>query len=152
MSDVDSSPAGVIGRMWEAVYARDWDRIASFFTEDSIYYDVPTGPAAAGKGPEGIIKRLKIGLEDLTVYEHVEGVVVATGGNVMVEHAENWGWASGERVTLPFCSVHRVEGDKVLLWRDYWNYQTLMDGAPPTWEANLMAADTSWLFDATGLV
>jgi limonene-1,2-epoxide hydrolase len=151
MTDADA-PAAVVERMWEAVYSRDWARIATFFTDDSIYYDVPTGPSTAGRGPAGIVARLRLGLEDLVTYEHVEGQIIAQGDVVMVEHAENWGWPTGETVTLPFCSVHRVEGDKVVLWKDYWDYKTLMDSAPPTWEERLLDADTSWLFDATGLV
>jgi Limonene-1,2-epoxide hydrolase catalytic domain len=69
----------------------------------------------------------------------------------MIEHAETWVWPTGETVTLPLVTVHRVVGDRILLWKDYWDYETLRRGAPPDWEAKLMAADVStWLYDATG--
>jgi len=142
----------VVEAMWAAVYDRDWDRLAGFFTEDSIYYDVPTGPTTAARGPEGIIARLRLGLDELVGYSHVPGQVAATGETVMVEHAETWTWAGGETVTLPFVTVHRVVGAHVLLWKDYWDYETLRSAAPPDWEERLMAADVSaWLYDATGV-
>jgi limonene-1,2-epoxide hydrolase len=146
-----SGPVDVVRAMWAAVYDRDWDRLAGFFADDSIYYDVPTGPTTAARGPVGIIARLRLGLDELAGYEHVEGQIAATGDVVMVEHAETWRWASGETVTLPFVSVHRVDGPRVLLWKDYWDYETLRSAAPPGWEERLLTADVSWLFDATDI-
>lgn len=147
-----NDPTEIVNAMWAALYDRDWERLRPFFTEDSIYYDVPTGPTTAARGPDGIIARLRLGLDELAGYSHVPGTIAATGDVVMLEHAETWRWASGETVTLPFVTVHRVEGDKILLWKDYWDYATLRGGAPPDWEERLMAADVSaWLYDATGV-
>ena len=147
-----SDPVEVVEAMWSAVYDRDWGRLAGFFTDDSIYYDVPTGPTTAARGPDGIVARLQLGLDDLVGYTHRPGSVAATGDTVMVEHAETWTWATGETVTLPFVTVHRVVRGKVLLWKDYWDYETLRRGAPVDWEERLLAADvSSWLYDATGI-
>lgn len=145
------TPIEVVRAMWSAVYDRDWDRLAGSFTDETIYYDVPTGPSTAAQGPAGIIARLRLGLDELAGYDHVEGMIVAADDVVMVEHAETWRWPTGETVTLPFVSVHRVEGDHVVLWKDYWDYETLRRGAPAGWEERLATADVSWLFDATGI-
>ena len=61
-----SDPAAVAARFWDALYARDWPLIRSFFTDESVYWDVPTGPTTAGKGPDGIEARLRLGLEGLS--------------------------------------------------------------------------------------
>lgn len=143
------TPAEVTAALWDAVYARDWDRVASHLTDDSIYFDVPTGPSTAAKGPAAIVGRLRLGLDPLVRYEHVAGRVVADGDIMMIEHAERWGWVSGEEVTLPFSTVHRVQGDRVVLWKDYWNYSTLLDAAPAEWVERLFSADLWWLYDAT---
>jgi limonene-1,2-epoxide hydrolase len=148
---VNSEPRDVVSAFWNALYSRDWEHIPSFFGPDSIYYDVPTGPATAAKGPEGIEARLRLGLETLSGYEHSEGVVVAEGDIVVTEHAETWHWASGESVTLPFVSVQRVVDGRIVLWKDYWDYQTLMNAAPAEWQERLANADLSWIFDATGV-
>ncbi len=143
-------PTAVTAALWDAIYDHDWDAIASHLSDDAIYFDVPTGPSSAAKGPKAIVGRLQLGLEPLTRHEHIHGRVAATGEVVMVEHAEIWGWETGEEVTLPFASVHQVDGDKVSLWKDYWNYDTLLDAAPGWWKERLFAADLWWLHDATG--
>ena len=69
--------------MWAALSARDWDALKSYLSEECIYLDVPVGPAAAAKGPEDIVKRLKIGLEPLASYENFTGLLVVDGADAM---------------------------------------------------------------------
>jgi limonene-1,2-epoxide hydrolase len=145
------SPHQTVAAFWRALYARDWSAIRSFFDEQSIYYDVPVGPAAAGRGPASIEARLRLGLEGLASYTHQPGVVISEGDTVVTEHAETWTWASGETVALPFVSIQRVRNGKIILWKDYWDQQTLMTAAPASWHKRLDTADLSWVFDATGL-
>lgn len=139
----------VVRRFWAALYSRDWAMIASFFGPESVYWDVPVGPAAAAKGPAGIVARLRLGLDGLSSYEHFEGPIVASAGTVMTEHREVWHWATGESASLPFVSVMRVDGELITLWKDYWDYATLMQAAPAAWHERLATADLSWAYDAT---
>ena len=147
-----STPRETASAFWEALYRRDWPRIRTYFDADSIYYDVPVGPAAAARGPASIEARLRLGLDRLKAYSHTPGVVVAEGELVVTEHAETWEWETGETVTLPFVSVQRVRDGTIVLWKDYWDQQTLMDAAPRSWHDRLDQADLSWVFDATGIV
>ena len=41
---------------------------------------------------------------------------------------------------------------KVALWKDYWDFGAVANAAPTDWMEALATADTSWMFDATGLV
>jgi len=141
----------VVG-LWKALSARDWESLKSFISDDCIYLDVPTGPTLAARGPEDIVKRLKLGIAPLASYENHEGLLLSDGTNVMYEHSETWVWTSGETATLHFVSVHRVENGKVTIWKDYWDMAALQGSAPATWMEDLMAGDMSWIFDATGLV
>jgi limonene-1,2-epoxide hydrolase len=138
--------------MWKALSARDWDELTTFLSDDCIYLDVPVGPTAAARGPEDIVKRLKIGLESLTSYENFPGLMVDNGTDVMYEHHEEWQWPTGESAVLQFVTVHRVENAKITLWKDYWDMAALANNAPATWMEDFAKADTSWIFDATGLV
>jgi limonene-1,2-epoxide hydrolase len=146
----DQEARSVTAAFWAALYDRDWPRIRSFFGPDSIYFDVPTGPSTAAKGPANIEARLRLGLEPIVGYEHHPGVVVCNGGIVMTEHTEVWRWRTGETVALPFVSVQHVRDGVIVMWKDYWDYKTLLDAAPAEWQERLFTADLGWIHDATG--
>lgn len=146
------SVESTIRNMWKALSDRNWDLLKTYLSDDCIYLDMPVGPTAAAKGPDDIVKRLKIGLEPLASYQNFSGMLVTDGADAMYEHHEEWRWASGEFAVLEFVSVHRVERDKISLWKDYWNMGALADHAPPTWLEDFATADISWVFDATGLI
>jgi hypothetical protein len=146
-----SAEETVLG-MWRALSDRDWEKLKTFIADDCIYVDMPVGLAAAARGPENIVKRLKVGLESLSGYENHDGVLVSNGADVMYEHSETWNWATGESTVLQFVTVHKVADGKVTLWKDYWDFGGLLNHAPADWMEQLAAADTSWMFDATGLI
>jgi limonene-1,2-epoxide hydrolase len=137
--------------MWKALSDRDWDAVKSFLADDCLYVDMPM-PAVSARGQENIITRLKIGLESLSSYVNHDGLLLSNGTDVVYEHSETWGWPSGETVRLPFVSVHRVENDKITLWKDYSDFNTLLSAAPPSYVEGLGAVDTSWVYDASELV
>jgi limonene-1,2-epoxide hydrolase len=138
--------------LWQALSGRDWDAVKGFLSADCVYVDMPVGPTLAARGPEDIVKRLKVGLEPLAGYENHDGVLVSNGSDVIYEHSETWRWKSGETAVLQFVSVHRVDDGKVTLWKDYWDMGSMTAQAPPSWLEDLSKADTSWVFDATGLI
>ena len=138
--------------LWKALSARDWEAVKTFLSDDCIYADMPLGPALAARGPEDIVKRLKVGLEPLASYVNHDGLLVSNGSDAMYEHSETWGWDTGETALLRFVTVHRVIDGKVTIWKDYWDLGGMTSQAPPTWLEDMAKADTSWVFDATGLV
>lgn len=143
--------------LWRALATRDWELVKTFLADDCIYADMPVGATAAARGPDDIVKRLKIGLEPLAEYTNRDGVIVDNGTDVMYEHSETWTWETGETALLQFVSVHKVglvghSAGKVTVWKDYWDMSGLTAQAPPTWLADLASADMSWIFDATGLI
>ena len=149
--DVTPEQETVYG-MWRALSARDWEALKTYLAPDCIYLDMPVGPAAAARGPDDIVKRLKIGLEPLASYQNFDGLMVGDGDDVMYEHREEWHWPTGESAVLQFVTVHRVQNGKITLWKDYWDMGALANNAPPTWLADFAEADMSWVFDATGMV
>ncbi|HNP12455.1 MAG TPA: nuclear transport factor 2 family protein [Mycobacterium sp.] len=150
--DVPAAVSDTIFGMWKALSNRDWETLKTFVSDDCIYVDMPVGPAAAARGPEDIVKRLKIGLEPLAGYENHDGVLVSNGTDAMYEHSETWTFKTGESGVLRFVTVHKVVDGKITLWKDYWDMNGLTSFAPPTWLEELATADMSWVFDATGLV
>ena len=152
MSVEDISIEETVHGMWKALSERDWDHLKTYLSDDCIYLDMPVGAAAAARGPEDIVKRLKIGLEPLAGYENHDGVLVSNGTDAMYEHSETWTFKTGESGVLRFVTVHKVVDGKITLWKDYWDMNGLTSFAPPTWLEELATADMSWVFDATGLV
>lgn len=128
----------IVESFWAALYARDWEAIASFFTDESQYTDVPTPPEDVAIGPDQILRRLRLGLEPITGYEHNLRSLVVDGDVAMTEHSETWKWHTGEEVTLPFCSVHELRDGKIIRWWDYWDLQTLLGSAPAWWIEHIM--------------
>lgn len=142
----------VVLGMWKALSARDWEKLKTFIADDCIYVDMPVGPAAAARGPEDTVKRLKIGLEPLAGYQNHDGVLVSNGEDVMYEHSETWDWVTGEHAVLQFVTVHKVRDGKITIWKDYWDFNGLAAHAPADWMEKLAQADMSWIFDATGMI
>ena len=65
--------------LWKALSSRDWEAVKTFLSDDCIYADMPVGPALAARGPEDIVKRLKVGLEPLASYVNHDGLLVSNG-------------------------------------------------------------------------
>ena len=148
MGEVEATILG----MWQALSKRDWESLKTFLSDDCMYLDMPLGPATAARGPDDIVKRLKLGLEDLADYVNDDGLLLTNGADAMYEHSETWTWKSGETAVQSFVSVHKVNGGKITLWKDYWDLGVMTAQAPPNWIEDLMSGDMSWMFDATGLV
>jgi len=141
----------VVVGLWQALSRRDWDAVKTFLSADCLYVDMPV-PALSARGPEDIVKRLKMGLAPLAGYENHPGVLVSNGSDVIYEHSETWTFTTGEQGVLRFVTVHRVVDGKVTVWKDYWDMNSLVSFAPPNHFEALADADTSWIFDATGLI
>lgn len=147
-AEVESTVLG----MWKALSDRDWEAVKTFLAEDCIYIDMPVGPVAAARGPDDIVKRLKLGLESLAGYRNHDGLLVSNGTDVMYEHSETWDWATGESAVLQFVTVHKVADGAITVWKDYWDFAGLLNHAPADWMEQLSQGDMSWMFDATGLL
>jgi limonene-1,2-epoxide hydrolase len=151
-AEVDTAEVNTVLGMWKALSDRDWEAVKTFLAEDCIYVDMPVGPAAAARGPDDIVKRLKLGLESLAGYENHDGLLVSNGADVMYEHSETWNWVSGESAVLQFVTVHKVVDGAITVWKDYWDFGGLLNHAPADWMEQLSQGDMSWMFDATGLL
>jgi ketosteroid isomerase-like protein len=133
----------VVQDFWDALAARDWDAMKALLTDDAHYTDVGT-PGPGGTGPDGVIRRLRIGLEPLSGYEHLEGAnVVAEGDLVMTEHTERWHFHTGEVIDHSFVSVTQLRNGKIARWHDYSNIANITDNAPAWWLEHIMEASTT---------
>ncbi len=93
-----------------------------------------------------------MGLDALAGYENHDGLLLSDGTDVMYEHSETWTFTSGEQGVLRFVTVHKVVDGKITVWKDYWDMNSLLSFAPPNHFEALASGDTSWIFDASGLI
>ena len=122
----------LVRRFWDDLYAHRFERLGAYFTPDAVYDDVPL-PAARAVGPVAIVRKLRIGLEQVERHVHHVHRMLADEETVMTEHTEDWHFAADHVVSLPFVSVQAVAAGKIALWRDYSNIDTLLSAAPPWW-------------------
>jgi ketosteroid isomerase-like protein len=132
----------IVARLWQALYAKDWDGVAASIAERGHYEDVPT-PDPGATGPANVVKRLRVGLDPVERFEHAVHRVVAEGEVVVVEHTETWHFATGEQLTNDFVTIHVVRDGKIELWRDYWDLNRMMAQAPKWWVERLAQQDPS---------
>ena len=105
MGKLETANKQVVQRYWDALAQRDWDSMKELLTDDAHYTDVGV-PGPGGTGPDGVIARLRIGLEPLEGYDHLPGSnMIAEGDLVMTEHTERWTFHTGEVIDHSFVSV-----------------------------------------------
>lgn len=130
----------VVAQFWDALAARDWDGMKALLTADAHYTDVGT-PGKGGTGPDGVVARVKIGLEPLEQYSHLPGTnMIAEGDLVMTEHTERWKFHTGEVIDHSFVSVTQLRDGKIFRWHDYSNIPNITDNAPAWWLEHIRKA------------
>ena len=128
----------VVSRLWDDLYRRDYEGVASHFAVDAEYTDVPSPADDVARGRTEIAARLRLGFGTLASIGHRVRSVVAEGDTVVTEHVEHWEWDTGDRVDLPVLSIHQFRQSQIARWWDYWDMQTLMSAAPGSWVEHVM--------------
>jgi ketosteroid isomerase-like protein len=128
----------LIENFWRDLYRRDFEAVGAYFAADGEYTDVPSPEDDIARGPREVAARLRLGLEPLEAIYHHPRHMVAQGDLVFTEHAEEWHWPTGERVVIPFVSVHEIHDGKIVRWWDYPDLQKLLGAAPQWWIEHIM--------------
>jgi limonene-1,2-epoxide hydrolase len=138
MAHADEHKA-LVRRFWDDLYAHEFAKVGTYFSDDAVYDDVPI-PAARAIGPAAIVRKLEIGLGPVPQHVHHLHRLVAEGACVVTEHVEDWCFAPDHVVSLPFVSVQVIRDGKITRWSDYSNMDTLLSAAPRWWLEHVMAA------------
>lgn len=98
----------------------DVDELVTFFTPDGVYHNMPIGPIA---GKANLKKFISAFLADWTATDWDVLNLVSQGDIVMAERVDHT--KVGEiMVDLPCCGVFEMQGDKIKVWRDYFDMAT----------------------------
>ena len=112
----------IIRSFMQAWSRLDVDELLTYFAEDGVYHNMPSGPIAGQENLKpfigGFIANWRstnwevltlIGEGDRVVAERVDRTVV---GDVNID--------------LPCCGVFEMENGKIKVWRDYFDLATFM--------------------------
>ena len=121
-----------LGALFADLERLDFAAVAARCAPDCVYEDVPYRDATV-VGPDAIRAKLALGLGNLEKLPTTIHELVTAGDTVLVERTEVWHHRSGERATLRVAAVFKFRGDRLVLWRDYWDAKTLLDQQPADW-------------------
>jgi limonene-1,2-epoxide hydrolase len=112
-------------REFIAAWSRlDPAELASYFTEDGVYHNMPTQPVAGRGNVEKMIRNFTASWSE-TKWEIVS--LVAEGDLVIAERVDRT--KAGEKsVDLPCTGVFELENGKIKRWRDYFDLGTYIKG------------------------
>jgi limonene-1,2-epoxide hydrolase len=114
-----STPSEVVERFMAAFSGGDAATLASFFTEDAVYHNMPLDPVQGRSGIEATIGGFLAMVEEIR-FECLH--LVAEGQLVMTERIDHF--VTPERtISLPVMGAFEIEDGSIAAWRDYFDMQ-----------------------------
>jgi limonene-1,2-epoxide hydrolase len=112
------TPGETVTALIKANEARDVDAVLALLSDDIVYENVPMNVM---NGHDEIRAMLGpfLGSAERVAWEVLEQV--ESGNVVMNERVDRFWLAGDHKVELRVAGVFKVEGDKVTLWRDYFD-------------------------------
>ena len=119
-SDQASENERVIRDFIEAWSRLDPAELASFFTEDGVYHNMPSGPVQGRANVEELIRGFSARWTETTW----DLLTIVSSGNVVIAERLDRTQAGEKSVDLPCVGVFELEGGKIKVWRDYFDQGT----------------------------
>jgi limonene-1,2-epoxide hydrolase len=99
--------------------------IASFFTEDGVYHNMPSPQGVQGRAN---IERFIGGFAGSWTETSWEVLRIMSSGDVVIAERVDRTRAGDKSVDLPVMGVFEMEGGKIKVWRDYFDLATYTRG------------------------
>ena len=116
--------ATIVREFIEAWSRLDPEELASYFTEDGVYHNMPTGPVS---GRENVRKMIAGFIASWTETQWDILHLVASGDVVIAERLDRTK-AGEKRVDLPCTGVFEMHDGRIKMWRDYFDLGTYVKG------------------------
>ena len=120
MTKLDETPLDIVEAFLAAFAAMDFDTALTFLSDDVEYTNIPIGTV---RGHAGVRQVLEPFFAPIHENEFLLIRRAAAGPVVFLErldrHRLDHGWRE-----LPVNSVFEVDGDKITVWRDYFDLGT----------------------------
>lgn len=100
----------------------DPGEIATWFTEDGVYHNMPMAPAEGREAIEEFIAGFTAAVDGIDFIVHRQ---LADGDVVMNERTDVMRFKDGRTLSLPVTGVFEVRDGKIAAWRDYFDMATV---------------------------
>jgi limonene-1,2-epoxide hydrolase len=100
----------------------DPDELATWFTEDAVYHNIPMPPAEGRDAIKEFIAGFVSAFDGIDFQVHRQ---VGDGDVVMNERTDVMRKKGGGEVALPVMGVFEVRDGKIAVWRDYFDMATV---------------------------
>lgn len=107
----------------EAWSSLDADRLASYFTDDGVYHNMPAQPVA---GRDNVRQFIAGFLATWTETQWDILNIMGEGDVVIAERLDRTKTTQGD-VDLPCTGVFEMEDGRIKVWRDYFDIGTFMN-------------------------
>lgn len=97
---------------------RDIERLMGFFSEQSVYHNVPVAPIGGLAGIRRIFEAF-LGAFRTALLEVV--TVAAESNLVLAERIDHFEMHDGRKITLPVTGVFVIENDRIVRFSDYFD-------------------------------
>jgi limonene-1,2-epoxide hydrolase len=120
-----SANVKIVEDFLRACDGKDLDKVASFFTEDCFYHNIPMelvrGPAMVKEVLSGFQK-----VSDTWDFK-LHHIAETAGGAVLTERSDCIRNAQGEWLPLPVMGIFELRDGKISAWRDYFDLAQVND-------------------------
>lgn len=114
------SDSGTVVQLISAIESRDRSHVLDFFTEESVYHNMPMEPC---RGLEAIWIELAQVLDLADAVDWQVHAIAGTGdGRVLTERTDRFR-VNGHWAEFQVMGIFEVRGGKVMHWRDYFDLQ-----------------------------
>ncbi|WP_006242948.1 nuclear transport factor 2 family protein [Mycolicibacterium tusciae] len=100
----------------------DAAELASYFTEDGVYHNVPMDPVTGPAAIKEFIAGFTAAFDGIDFQVHRQ---VSDGNIVMNERTDVMRRKDGDEIALPVMGVFEVVGGKIVKWSDYFDMATV---------------------------
>ncbi len=102
----------------------DAEELASYFTEDGVYHNMPTGPVAGRKN----VQQMIAGFISSWTRTEWDILHLVSAGDVVIAERLDRTKAGDKGVDLPCTGVFEMKNGKIRVWRDYFDLGTYAKG------------------------
>lgn len=113
-----SANTDVVEAFVAAWNARDFDKILSFFDDQSFYHNIPLDPVTGTDAIKSVLEMFFNSASEIDWVMH--GIAETPSGTVLTERTDRF-LINGKWLDLPIMGAFEMDGGIIRAWRDYFD-------------------------------